>query len=145
MLTLPGIGIITVAGLLGECGDLEAFDSYGRLEKHVGLNLYEVSSGQHRGRLHIAKRGRARARYVVCHASMMLSRKGALYGDYARKQRKAGKKTGEIRVAIARRLLRLFYALARTKVAFDVQRYLTGDSTADGPVIHQGTSLPEAA
>lgn len=145
MLTAPGIGVITVAGLLGECGSLSSFESFGRLEKHAGMNLYEISSGQRRGRARLSKRGRSGVRYAVGQIAIFQMRKGALYGEYAQALRGRGKKAGEIRVAVARKLLRLLYALAREKVAFDPQRWITEVSTADGLLTHREAPVLVAA
>jgi len=144
MLSLPNIGPVTVSGLLGECGNIGKFKSYEQLEKFLGLNLYEVSSGRHKGRRRISKRGRALARYLICHIAMMQTRSTCLYAGYAKAMREKGKKTGEIRVAIARKLLRVLYAIARDCREFDPQQFFTGARTKDGPVIQQGTQAQAA-
>lgn len=144
MLSLPGIGAITVSGLLGECGNIGKFKSYEQLEKFLGLNLYEVSSGKHKGKRHISKRGRALARCLICHIALTQTRPSSLYGQYAREMRDKGKKTGEIRVAVARKLLRLLYAIARDCRVFDPQQFITGARTEHGPVIQQGTQAQAA-
>jgi transposase len=144
LLSLPGIGTITVAGLLGECGNIGAYKSYGQLEKFVGLNLYEVSSGKHIGRRRISKRGRSLARYLICSVAMPQTRSGGLFEQCAKEMRAKGKKTGEIRVAVARKLLRLLYAVAREQREFDPRQFFTGARTEDGLVIHQGTQAQAA-
>lgn len=123
LLSLPRIGTITVAGLLGECGDIGKFGSYSSLEKYIGLNLFEVSSGKHRGQRHISKRGRSLARYLVCHIALLQTVRGGLYEFYAKQMKTIGKKAGQIRVAVARKLLRVLYAVARDQVEFDPQRF----------------------
>jgi transposase len=145
LLSLPRTNVITVAGLLGECGPLDGFASYGRLEKHVGLNLYEISSGQHQGKHRISKRGRSRARQALYLMARGQIKEGGLCWELAQQLRAHGKKSPQIRVAAARKLLRLLYRLACTKEAFDPQRWVTGVSTADGHVRHQGTPQSLAA
>jgi len=145
LLSVPGVGVVTTAGLLGECGDEGAYDSYGQLEKFVGLNLYEVSSGQRRGRARVSKRGRARARYLLCHIALMQTRRGGLWQQQAKTMKAKGKRTGEIRVAVARKLLALFYALARDRAVYKAERSLTGVGRADGLVIQEGTPTKLAA
>lgn len=144
MLSLHGIGPITVSGLLGECGNIGKFKSYEQLEKFLGLNLYEVSSGKHKGRRRISKRGRALARYLICHIALMQTKSSGLYAEYAKEMKGKGKKTGEIRVAVARKLLRLLYAIARDCRVFDPQQFFTGTRTEHGPVIQQGTQAQAA-
>jgi len=145
LLSLPGAGVVTVAGLLGECGDMGAYGSYAQLEKLVGLNLYTQSSGQYRGRCRVSKRGRGRARYVLCHMAMWQTRTGALWHEWAQAAKARGKRAPQIRVAVARKLLALIYALARDRAVYQAQRCVTGDGTADGLPALQGTPAQLAA
>lgn len=145
MLTAPGIATLTVAGLLGECGPLGDFESYGRLEKHAGMKLYEISSGQRRGRVRLSKRGRSGVRAVLGQMAILQMREGGLCRKYAQALRERGKKPGEVRVAVARKLLGLLYALARDRVAFDPQRWVTEVSTADGLLARGEAPLSKAA
>ncbi len=50
-----GLGVVTVAGLIGEVGDFKKFDTHAEIMKLAGFDLFEVSSGQHRGQRHISK------------------------------------------------------------------------------------------
>ncbi|WP_052304157.1 IS110 family transposase [Caldithrix abyssi] len=65
ILSIKGIGPIIAAILIGELGDIRRYKSYRELEKIAGLNLYEVSSGQHKGKHHISKRGRSLLRKAL--------------------------------------------------------------------------------
>ena len=123
LLSLPGLGVVGVAGLLGECGELSKFGSYQRLEKHLGLNLCQCSSGQWRGRTRIAKRGRSRARHLLCQLALGQIKRGGLYQEFAAGLKAKGKRGQEIQVAVARKFLRLLYALARDRAKFDPQRF----------------------
>lgn len=144
LVSLPNVGTITVAGVLGECGNIGAYKAYEHLEKFVGLNLYEVSSGKHKGRRRISKRGRSLARYLICAIAMLQTRTGGLFEQFAKELKTKGKKTGEIRVAVARKLLRLLYAVARDEKNFDPRQFFTGARTGDGLVIQQGTQAQAA-
>lgn len=68
MLSIPSIGLSTVAGFLAEVGDLSRFTSWQQIRKLAGLNLRENSSGKHKGQTEITKRGRARLRAVLYRA-----------------------------------------------------------------------------
>jgi len=46
ILSIPGIGIVTAAGILGEIGDPSRFESWKQIRKYAGLNLIEDSSGE---------------------------------------------------------------------------------------------------
>jgi transposase len=138
LLSIPRLGVISVAGLLGECGDIGQFDSYASLEKYVGLNLFEVSSGKHKGQKHISKRGRALARYLICHMAIIQIKTGGLYDTYSNELKAQGKKAGQIRIAVARKLLQVIFAIARDLSEFDPQQYAKAKAE-DGLVIQQGT------
>ena len=123
LLSLSGLGPVGAAGLLGECGELRKFGSYQQLEKHLGLNLCQCSSGRWRGRTRIAKRGRSLARQLLCQLALGQMKRGGLYQEFAAGLKAKGKRGKEIQVAVARKFLRLLYALARDRAQFDPQRF----------------------
>jgi transposase len=50
----------SLAGVLGESGDLSGYAHGNSLLRHAGLNLAEASSGKWRGQMKLSKRGRPR-------------------------------------------------------------------------------------
>jgi len=136
LLSVRGIGVVTSAILLGECGNIGEYDSR-QLEKLVGLNLHEFSSGNHTGKRRISKCGRANVRYAVCVAATRMTSKNGIYHDVADKMRANGKKFGEIRIAVARKLLRLLHAVVRGDQDFDVRRFVARRGTGDDLTVHQ--------
>lgn len=58
LLSIPGIGTITVAGILAETGDLSMYRHGRQVLRLAGLHLGEDSSGKHKGKVSITKRGR---------------------------------------------------------------------------------------
>ena len=65
MLSFPGIGIVTAAGILGEIGDPKRFESWEQVRKYAGSNLVEDSSGDRQGKTVISKRGRPMLRNIL--------------------------------------------------------------------------------
>ena len=59
LLTIKGISEISLAGILGEAGDLSGFAHGNSLLRHAGLHLSEASSGKWKGQIVISKRGRS--------------------------------------------------------------------------------------
>jgi len=59
MLTVPGVGAITVAGFLAEVGDVNNYDHGQQIIRLAGLNLKENSSGIRKGKTGITKWGRS--------------------------------------------------------------------------------------
>ena len=55
MLSIKGISAISVAGILGESGDLSGYVHGNALLRHAGLNLSEASSGKWRGQMVLSK------------------------------------------------------------------------------------------
>lgn len=113
ILSLKGIGPITAAGLIGEVGDFTKFRTISEVMKLAGLDLYEVSSGKHRGKLHISKRGRPLIRKLLYLASLSAVRKsGTMHEWYQRALGRGMKKTMAL-VAVSRKLLGVIFALVR--------------------------------
>jgi transposase len=147
ILSIPGLGLLTVGILLGECGNPACFHSYAAFEKFIGLNLFERSSGEHQGKRHISKRGRPRARYCVCEAAVFQLSKNGLFYEYAQEHPCAPGEKGKLRVAVARKLLKVIYALAKNRTLFDRARFFrfTGVRADHDQDIHQGTRLTVSA
>jgi transposase len=72
LLMIKGISEISLAGILGESGDLSGFSHGNSLLRHAGLHLAEASSGKWRGQIVISKRGRSRLRRFLYLATMSL-------------------------------------------------------------------------
>ncbi|MFK4345264.1 MULTISPECIES: IS110 family transposase [unclassified Paenibacillus] len=62
MLTIRGVNATSLAGVLGEAGDLSGYAHGNALLRHAGLNLAEACSGKWRGKMVLSKRGRPRLR-----------------------------------------------------------------------------------
>jgi transposase len=62
LLAIRGVNATSLAGVLGEAGDLSGYAHGNALLRHAGLNLSEASSGKWRGKMVISKRGRPRLR-----------------------------------------------------------------------------------
>jgi len=123
MLSIKGVGPITAAGLIGEIGNFHDFSSYAELEKFIGLNLYEVSSGKRRGQKRIAKRGRPLARKLLFFAAINVVRQGGIYHAHYQRYVARGMKKIKALTAISRKLLRLIYALVHHQCEFDLQYF----------------------
>jgi transposase len=72
ILAMKGISKITLAGILGEAGDLSGFAHGNSLLRHAGLHLVEASSGKWKGQIVLSKRGRSRLRRFLYLATMSL-------------------------------------------------------------------------
>ena len=78
ILSIKGVGEITVAGLIGEVGDFREYGTISEMLKFSGLDLFEISSGRHKGQRRISKRGRPLMRKLLFFAAINTVRKGGV-------------------------------------------------------------------
>jgi transposase len=113
ILSLKGIGSVTTAGLIGEVGDFTKFGTISEVIKLAGLDLYEVSSGKHRGKLRISKRGRPLMRKLLYFAALSAVHEGGVMHDWYHRALSRGMKKTKALVAVSRKLLGIIFALVR--------------------------------
>lgn len=113
ILSIKGVGEITAAGLIGEVGDFTKFNTVSELLKHAGLDLFEVSSGKHKGKRRISKRGRPLFRKLLFFAAVNTIRKGGIMHKHYQRHLQKGMKKIKALIAIARKLLGIIFALVR--------------------------------
>jgi len=124
ILSIKGIGTVIAAGLLGEVGDFRKFTAISEIIKHAGLDLFEISSGKHKGEKHISKRGRPLLRKLLFFAAINTIRKGAVMYEYYQRYIQRGMLRIPALVAISRKLLRIIFALVRNHTEYR-KNYLT--------------------
>lgn len=113
ILSMKGVGEITVAGVIGEVGDFGKFDTISEIEKLAGLDLFEISSGKRRGGRRISKRGRSLLRKLLFFGAINVVRKGGILHDWYQAALKRGMPKMKALVAVSRKLLRIIFALVR--------------------------------
>lgn len=64
-LKIKGICIATAVGVFAEVRDIRHFSSHLQLQKLAGLAIPENSSGKHKGRAEISRRGRVQLRDIL--------------------------------------------------------------------------------
>ncbi len=118
ILSIKGIGTITTAGLIGEIGDFGQFNTISEVMKQAGLDLYEISSGKHKGKKRISKRGRHLLRKILFFAAINTVRKGGVMHEHYQKYLQRGMLRMKALIAIARKLLRIIFAIVRDNSVF---------------------------
>jgi transposase len=118
LLSIKGIGEITVAGVIGEVVDFNNFTSSSEVEKFAGLNLFEISSGKHKGKRRISKRGRSFLRKILYFAALNTIRKGGVFHEKYQSYIDRGMPGNKALIAIARKLLRVMFSMARNQKEF---------------------------
>ena len=122
LLSIKGIGEVTAAGLIGDVGDFRKYSTLGEIMKLAGLDLYEVSSGKHQGTRRISKRGRPLMRKLLYFFAVRSVRSGGLMEHQYQRYLDRGMLKTKAVIAIARKLLRIIFAIVRDNSAFDYSR-----------------------
>lgn len=113
LLSIKGLGLITVSTVIGEVGDFRQYPTMSEVIKLAGLDLYEISSGEHIGKRRISKRGRHLLRKILYYAAINTVRKGGIMYDKYQSYLERGQTKVPSLIAISRKLLGIMYAMAR--------------------------------
>ena len=122
LLAIKGVGIITIAGFIAEIGDIRRFKSPKQIQKYAGLELVENSSGKHKGRSRISKRGRRKLRRILYQVMIPLLARNKEFReiyDYYVIRVKNPLKRRQAMVAVSCKLIRVFYAVLTKGVDYD--------------------------
>lgn len=127
LVKITGVGLVTVAGVLAEVGDIRRFDSPRQIQKLAGLAICENSSGKFRGQTTISKRGRSRLRAILFRAAIALAGKNPefqeLHQYYITRTNNPLKKKQSI-IALCCKLIRIFHVVATKGCAYDPVKML---------------------
>ena len=128
LISIQGIGIVSAATLVGEVGDINRFDSYEQIRRYAGLNLVENSSGNHKGKTTISKRGRSLLRSILYRmAFTMVSKNKEIKELYkyltTRKENQLKKKQAII--AVIGKIIQIIYAVVTKNEEYKATRVFT--------------------
>ena len=129
LMEIKGIGLTTVSGFIAEVGDIGRFDNPKQLQKLAGYAIVANDSGKHNGESGISYRGRKRLRYVLYEAAISLIGKNAEFREiheYYRTRKKNPLKKMQSVVAVACKIIRVFYTILTKGVDYDANK-LMGD------------------
>lgn len=122
LLSVPGAGVVTVAGFLSEVGDINRFSDPKQIQKLAGLAVVENSSGKQKGLPGISRRGRSRLRWVLYLAAMSMvkhNKEMKTYHRYYTTRKKNPLKKIQSLMAIAGRIARIFYGILKNGTDYD--------------------------
>jgi transposase len=121
------VGNATACVLFVHLGDPSDYHCAAAYVKAMGLNLTERSSGMHRGKLKISKRGSSVVRYWMYLAALRLVKKTSpVRAWYLKKRRRDREEAGRALVGIMRRLGLALYHVAALGEEFDAARLFPG-------------------
>ena len=127
--TVPGLGDATIVDLLSEVGSFSHYEDPRQLIKLAGLTLRENSSGQHKGRKHISKRGRKRLRNVLFKVIVPLIRHNEAFKrlhEYYTTRQQNPLRGKQSMVVLCGKLLKVLHGICKKKVHFD-ERHMMND------------------
>lgn len=126
-MSIPGIGIVTAVGILGEIDDPSRFESWKQIRKYAGLNLIEDSSGERKGKTRISKRGRAMLRNLLYQVAVVMVIKNkeikALY-TYLKTRRENPLEKKQALIVVAVKVIKIIFALVKKKEEYDGKKVL---------------------
>jgi transposase len=119
--SMPGIGPVTALAFVAALDDVTRFHSAHQVQAYLGLVPSEYSSGDHRLRGHITKRGDARMRWLLVETAWRILRSpnpalAALKAWAEQIARRRGKRIAT--VALARRVAGILYAMWRDDATY---------------------------
>jgi transposase len=126
LLAIKGMSTISIAGILGESGDLSGFAHGNSLLRHAGLNLSEASSGKWKGQITLSKRGRPRLRRFIFITTMSLVMNNPDFREMQHHHNVHHKKLKKMKsiMKLCGKLARILVGMARSGESYNSHRTL---------------------
>lgn len=113
ILSLPGVGLVSAAVLLGQTGDLKNYYKPEELISHAGLDLVYWDSGKYRSRRHISRRGRPRLRLILFQITLSFVRHNNIARRKYLNQKLAGKSPTQAIVSSISLFVSILFAVVK--------------------------------
>ena len=117
LLTIPGIGPRTASELVISI-DIDDFPDHDHLASYCGIAPRNRQSGKSISSVSASRQGNKRLKNLLIFSCNSLSRSRGRFGDYYRKCRDRGMCHGEALKAVARKRMKVIYAIMRDKVPY---------------------------
>ena len=125
--SIPGVGIVSASSFLGEIRNPKRFSNPQQIVRLAGYNLVENSSGLHKSKTSISKRGRKNLRSILYKMALVLVCKNkemkTLY-NYLRTREKNPLKQKQALVVIAEKAVRVMFNLMINRNNYDESKVL---------------------
>ncbi|NBI88941.1 IS110 family transposase, partial [Lachnospiraceae bacterium] len=122
LLSIKGIGIVTLAACLGELGGPTRFEDSRQMSRMAGYNLVEDSSGKNKSGTKISKRGRKNLRCVLYQMALTMvatnDEMKQLY-HYLKTREKAPLRKMQALIVVSKKILALIHTLAKKKENYE--------------------------
>ena len=123
-MSVPGIGPLSAAVIYSEYGDISNFTNPGQMLAFAGIEpgINESGTESHGGKM--VKRGSSQLRYTLINCCLPLIRFDMTFATYYAKKRGEGKPHRVAITHVAKKLIRVIYALERQDIDFNAQKSL---------------------
>jgi transposase len=112
--SIPGVGPVLAAAILGEIGDIRRFKNGSALVAYAGIDPIVYQTGEFRARsTRISKRGSRYLRRAVWQAAQGAARHDPVLKEVYERKRLAGKHHTVAVGAVANKLVHIIYAVLR--------------------------------
>lgn len=120
--TIPGLGPVTAATVLGEIGDVHRFATLEKLVAYAGIDATVHQSGQFNAtQMHMSKRGSPYLRRALWLSAFIASQHDTELRAYYERKRAEGKHHNTIIGAICRKLLARIFVVLREQRPYEVR------------------------
>lgn len=120
--TIPGIGKVTAATILGEIGDISRFSTPSKLVAYAGIDASVSQSGEyHSTNNKMSKRGSPYLRKALFSAALVASNCDPVFKAYYQKKRSEGKHHLTAVGAVARKLCYTIHAILKNNCPYEVR------------------------
>jgi transposase len=120
--SIPGVGEVSTATVLGEAGDISKFEGVKQFTSFVGIAPIEYTSGSSiNKRARISKHGNARIRRCLYMATMIAVRVNPVLREFYKRLLERGKSKKVAIVASMRKLLHLIWGVLKNQRKFEPQ------------------------
>lgn len=121
-MSVPGIGSLSAAVIYSEYGDISNFTNPGQMLAFAGIEpgINESGTESHGGKM--VKRGSSQLRYTLINCCLPLIRFDMTFATYYAKKRGEGKPHRVAITHVAKKLIRVIYALERQDIDFNAQK-----------------------
>ena len=120
-MSVPGIGPLSAAVIYSEYGDISNFTNPGQMLAFAGIEpgINESGTESHGGKM--VKRGSSQLRYTLINCCLPLIRFDMTFATYYAKKRGEGKPHRVAITHVAKKLIRVIYALESQDIDFNAQ------------------------
>jgi transposase len=119
--TIPGIGVVTGAAILGEIGDIKRFSNPSKPVAFAGIDASVSQSGEKDNAYKMSKRGSPYLRKALFQAALVASNHDPVFKAFYQKKRDEGKHHLTAIGAVARKLCYTIHAILKNNTPYEVQ------------------------